>query len=59
MKITFTKDFRQYHINYGGMKSAAWLCTQDGEGMGLNEANLNELQEAIFDAIDGFFNKHM
>lgn len=59
MKIIYTKNDKQYHLTYHVMDSAAWLCTQDGEGMGLNERNLDKLHDAMFDAIDDFFNKHM
>ncbi len=41
------------------MDSSAWLCTQDGEGMGMSQDMLDKLHDAMFDAIDDFFKKYM
>lgn len=59
MKITFSKEDKQYHLTYSVMDSAAWLCTEEGEGMGMSQDTLDKLHDGIFNAIDEFFNKHI
>jgi hypothetical protein len=66
MKITFRKDDRQYSIDcFPGdgnhhPGNPVWLRSEnDGDGWGLSKADEKKLYDAIFDAIDDFFNKHM
>lgn len=57
MKITFNKGDKSYSIDYSD--DLVWIRTQDSEGWGMNESDLDKLHDAIFDTIDDFFNKHM
>ena len=58
MKTIFYKDDKSYSFDHTP-GNPTWIRSQDGDGWGMSEEDEKKLYDAIFDAIDEFFNKNM